>query len=44
MVNTIPDGSSIEINGKTFVSDDGELVEIADTFPDVETALKSLQN
>ena len=43
MTNIYPDGSVIEINGKMFVSDDGELVEIADSFPDVETALKSLQ-
>ena len=28
---------------KTFVTDDGELIEIACSFPDMDTALKSLR-
>ena len=43
MTNIIPDGESIEKNGKTYISDDGELIEIADSYPDIETALKALQ-
>ena len=43
MVKIIPDGEIINRDGKTFVSDDGELVEIAETYPNIETALKSLQ-
>ena len=43
MTDTIPDGESIEKDGKTYVSDDGELVEIACSYPDMETAIKALQ-
>ena len=43
MANIVPDGESIEENGKTYVSDDGELVEIACSYPDMETAMKALQ-
>ena len=39
----IPDGAAVTYEGRTFVMDDGELVEIACSFPGMETALKSLQ-
>ena len=42
MTDIIPDGTYIERDGKTFVSDDGELVEIACSHPDMETAIEAL--
>ena len=39
----IPDGATVTYKGRTFVMDDGELVEIACSFADMETALKSLR-
>ena len=41
---TIPDGATIAYGGRTFVMDDGELVEIAGSYPDMETALKALHD
>ena len=40
----IPDGESIIKNGKTYVSDDGNLIEIHSSYPDMETALQALKN
>lgn len=40
----IPDGESIVQDGKTYVSDDGVLIEIACSYPDMETALAELRN
>lgn len=42
MINIIPDGEIIMRDGKTFVSDDGELIEIAHSYPDVETAIDAM--
>ena len=43
MTDTIPDGESLTEDGKTYVSDDGTLIEIACSYPDMETAIKALQ-
>ena len=37
---TMPDGATIAHGSRTSVMDDGGLVEIADSCPDVETAPK----
>lgn len=40
--HTVPDGTFLNSENKTFVVDDGELVEIACSYPDMETAIKGL--
>ena len=39
----IPDGAAAPDEGRTYVMDDGELVKIACSFPDMEAALESLR-
>ena len=38
---TVPDGATIAHGGRTPVMDDGGLVEIAGSCPEMETALKA---
>ena len=38
----IPEGATITYEGKNFVMDDGRLVEIACSYPDMETAINAL--
>ena len=42
MTDIYPDGEFVTINGKEYVSDDGELLEIADTYDSAEDATKGL--
>ena len=42
MTDTYPDGEFVTINGKKYVSDDGELLEIAETYDSAEDARKGL--
>ena len=42
MTNIYPDGEFITIDGKEYVSDDGELLEIAETYDSAEDAIKGL--
>ena len=39
---TVPDGTFLTAGSKTFMMDEGELVEIVCSYPDMETAIKGL--
>ena len=43
MAPRISDGHIITKNGVRFIADEGDLVEIACSYPDMETAIAALQ-